>query len=856
MADPGYSTLFRQSDFTGGLNAKLDAAKLATNAYPLLINGRTRKNVVSPTAKHVLLDAPLGKKQGLYISGSFILLFVAGVAYYGDATENPIIFRQVGGWVAMDATVDRIYAELVPATSNLFNRQGTPDNTTRIFNDALAIFEQTVFCFDGALAQGVVPPGIAVPLGSYATWTKNNPLYVPGGVLPAFASNKLFLVTTDRHRILHSVSGRCSDFVVNLDTNGDKGGTPETTSQTVSFNNITALRSLSTGEVLVGTLYGTHILVLDYDHPIFGEPYLRPEFLFPAGPINEISIVDVTSDTAFITQSGIHKFNAVMQAKRESNNAPFGAQIRGLLTDPTTERAIIQSGTCAGIFDDYALFAINTIYGYGTMIYDTTTESFHSFDTSFGRVKQFASTRITGVERLFFITHDDKVYEAFAGTEKNTTRILLGEWTPAEAPADSLTYMVDMVFTNVKTSGHVKISIYADNHLRTSVVQAVNADDRTVSLPIDVPYQQGLKIIKTGFHFPAHYRAWKFAAMVEWDFAGNLTDFSVDGKTETGDNVRFELPSIANTQDFYFISDSVAPTELNVGGTFDANGLRIISVTAGDYYIFRTPSSEISLVNGQNVITFGEFKAASITLAINGPASGAADFSLVPRTPYHDVLKAIDNESSITAILHGGDFSDGSEASVEIGLLPIHYPFNPAPGNHDIINSNGEYFFGRCEIPRYYHKAFSYVDIFFFDGNHTTPDGYNSSSLQAAAVKNWIAQSSKRFKILIVHQPPYTNEIVHSTGDPDLRYLIGLPGLSAILSGHSHVMERIITNGFPSFTCGTAGQTLRTFVPNTTSAFRRSGVYGYLKIHSDPVSCTFEFKDTSGNTLDTYAIYQ
>ena len=859
--------LFKQTSFLGGLDAKLDATKIADDAYPLLVNGRIRKGVVSPTSKHIALaGVPQGNYQGLYITGSFLLLFVSGIAYWSDVTAVPMIFYPVANWTSMDSTAKRIYAELVPATSNLFNRQGTPDSTTRIFNKSIAVFEQAIFCFDGSTTnnpQAVRPDGTAVDLGSYDTWTQDNPLYVPKGILPAFCSNKLFLAALDALSVLSSVSGRASDFVINLDNNGDKGGDADTVSQAVSFNPITAIRSLSTGEVLVGTLYGTYVLQLDYTNTQFGEPYELPVFLFPAGPINEISIVDILSDTAMITQSGIHAFNAVAQAKRTSNNFPLGAQIRAIITNPTTEKAIIQKDTCAAIYDDYAFFAVNTIYGYGALVYDTITQSFHSLDLSFGQVKQFASARINDTERFFFITADNVLYEAFADTKKNTTRILLGEWTPPEASDMTLMYMVNAMFTSVREPGQVKLSVYADRVLRSSAVLDVTIDKRDISLPISIPFVDGPQVAPVGFQFNKT-RAWKMSAMLEWNFAGDLTDFSVTGTNETAENVRLTPPvvdnlDIASAEVFAFLADSGYSDQLNPTGVYNANGVVMVDVVLGSRYVFN-PVSDGELANGPDIVKEGLFTAKSATLFIKGTPGQPITFDLRTAENYCQVLDAINAEPAVQQLIHGGDFAYplGTQLDVIMARYPINRDICYLPGNHDVVTENGKYFFNLLQIPRYYSRSFRFVDMFFYNGEPFEPDGVNSTSLQAGVVKNWIVNSTRPFKILFCHQPPVTNDLAHYPGRADLLFLTQLPGLSAMVTGHAHNMERFDLSGFPLFTCGTGGSSLRGFVSpaqQIPAAFMNTGSYGYLLIESDALSCKLSFKDTHGTVLNSFSLH-
>lgn len=835
-------TLYRQSSFSEGLNCQFDPTKSVPNCFPLLLEGRSRRGVIAPTNKHVVLDAPQGNYQALVAFGDFLLLLVDGVAYYADINNDPIIFRHVSSWNTMSTTAEYIYCELAPATSNLFNRTGTPDATQKVFNNSLALFEEAVYCFDGVSApQAVLPSASATALGSFATWTVDNPLYVPKGVLPAFAGAKLYLVSPDLKKVYQSVSGRPSDFMVNINPDGSAGGEADTVSQTVSFNSITALRGLSTGEVLVGSLYGTSVLQLDYDHPQFGEPYLKPIPLFPAGPVNEKSVVDVLQDTAFITQSGIHSFNAVMQAKRESNNFPFGARVRSLFTDPDTEKSLVQSKTCCGLYDDYAFFGMNTVYGYGAIVFDTTTQNFQSLDLSFGHVKQFANTRISGNERLFFITHDNKIFEAFASEEKHTARILLGEWTPQEAPAQAVCYMVDSVFTNVKGSGQCKISFYADRVLRDSVILEVTNDEIVNDLPIPVPFVEGQQVARAGFHFSNHVATWKCAIMIEWNFKGELNTVSVDGKIESGDNVSLLTPTVGTTEKLVFMSDSGYPSELNPGGIF-VNGFVIVNVTKGERYVYDSNGNGV-LVNGSEQVSSGIFTANTWTVAIQG--TGAMTFSLRHAEYYMRVMESV-REFGPRAILHGGDFAPfyGAELDVKLCRIPVNLPIHITPGDLDIATDSGKFFFNKLGMPRYGVVNFEHVSVFFFNSNPSEPDGTSSTSAQAGAVKNWLSSQTRPFKIIVTHFPP--------TEDNGLLYLLAIPNLSAMLCGHKHYMQRKDVNGIPLFICGTGGYDLES--PTDESAFS-SVRYGSIRITADALSCKLVFTDIENAPINIFSLY-
>src|SRR3990167_5854341 len=339
------SAIFSQANFIGGLDTSLDATKTPQTSYPLLINGRTRHDIIEPTAKHLLLhDYEDSEIQGIFAAGGILVIFVEGVAYYADLTQDTIAFVPVAGWTTM-ATSGRIYAELVTSTTNFFNRTGltaaadiglTPgDLTSRVFNSAIQGIPQALFCFDGVnQPQAIFVAGNPLVLSTYVNWTKSRPEYVPVGILPCVQSNKLFLVLPDGRTIVSSVSGRMSDFVIVIGVDGEKVADASALGVSVSYHEVTNMRALPSGQVLVQTLYASYVLDLNYGDPIFAEPNLVPSFAFPIGTINDISSVDMIGDTAFITQSGIQSFNAVAQLKKESNNFAIGSKIKGLLLNP------------------------------------------------------------------------------------------------------------------------------------------------------------------------------------------------------------------------------------------------------------------------------------------------------------------------------------------------------------------------------------------------------------------------------------------------------------------------------------------------------------------------------------------
>lgn len=852
-------SLFQQNNFFAGLDTELDPTKTPKDSYRLLINGRARRDVIEPTNKHVRLSARDGNYQGIFCVGDILVLFIDGIAYYADIQISPIVFFQLSGWSAnpMTADVPRIYAEIVPVTTNFLNNSGTPLNPNLTFNGTIKAFPAALFVWDGTSVvrpRAIFPDGTWRELKDYNDWFPGTPEYVPNGLLPAVIGNKLFLSSVDRKRILSSVSGRCSDFVVNITTAGDKGGDAETTATAVSLNDITSIKPLANGQVLVSTLYASFALALDYNNTIFGEPYLAPIFLFPTGAVNDLSSIPITAqtsqglfvDNAFITQSGIHGYNAVAQTQKESNNYALGAKIKGLLVNP-------QADTCATMHDDYGFFAVNTIFGYGALVYDTVRQNWTSLDLSFGRAKQFANARIAGRERLFFITHENQVFEAFASEQVNSSHIYLGEWTPGAADSQSLTHMVDAVFVDVKSSGQAKMTVYADGEKHDEVVLQVNAAGYVENLPIIVPGVNAKKTHLVGWQLENKARAWNVGVYLEWNFNGKLSEISLDGQIETSENVSMEITDSVAGEDFVFIGSSGYSDELNTYVDFPAEGFLCVPVISGSRYIYFANGNG-RLVNGKTIIhSNGVFTANGMSVAIEGV--GAATFALRTADNFLSVLRAIRNTDA-RVIIHGGNLSFplGSQLDVEMGIWPLNEPIQPVVGAIEYLTDSASPFFNTLGVARYYKKRHTYIEFFFYNGSANEPDGRDEDSKQAMWLRSELAKSTAVYKIIVINEAPYSTADANYPGVVVLRLPFAAWGASAVLAGQPEIMERIIVNGFPYFNAGVGGHGLDNFEPNTTSAFRENTKYGFLRIESDPLNCTFSFIDTNGLILDQYAI--
>lgn len=854
-------TIYRQSDFSGGLNAELDPGKVPMSSYPFAANVRVRSNVLVPVHKHRRVDAPEGNYQGLYAVGSIVAVFISGNALYQDISDSSG-FRSISGWTLLD-TEARIHAELCAAGGLKFNREIT-DNveiTRQIYNESIASFPAALHVQNGIdRPRAILPDASYVTLGDYAGWTKDRPVYVPIGKMMTWNGVKLFLADKDLKLIFHSVSGRPEDFVVNIDTAGEKGGDATTVATAVSFNDVTAIKAGQNG-IIVTTLFSTHLIQLDYSRTIFGEPNLIPVPLFPVGCVNDRSFFALLGDIGFISQTGVERFNLVQQVQTDSNNFPIGAKIRRLLANPQTD-------TAATNYDAYALMSMATVHGRGVFVYDTTIDTYVSLDLSFGAVTQFALAKTNSAERLFFITADNEIFEAFADEAIETAQYYTGEFTAGEAGKFLSVDGVDLIFTDVNVTGTVKVLVYIDGEIRHEEAKVLEAETALTAVDEDTPFNSRKKVKTLSFQLKGQISGARCGILVQWNADAALSDIAVSGDAFAAQTPNLIIPTVEAVQKFAFVADTGYGENLGTDGG-------CLLVSAGRWYLFNNRTGPSRLAHGNQVLTsIGKILARSDKIYIDGTGGFLADC-----TDVVNLVSRIQAEG-VTAILGGGDhcYESGLEVEAEEGFFLLNSQNNmlAVAGNHDYDSENGLHFFAQSRQPRYYSKRFDNVEFFFYNGGYTSanvgvdddgvtagptsePDGNDIDSLQAAWLKSRLATSPKRFKFVIVHESPYGVSENHYPGVADLRLPFKRWGAHAVFSGHDHIFARQEIGGLTYYTNGLGGRSIYNLdarvadLPQLKNYYNGGAAYGLIEI--DGVSARIITKTAAGVEIDRHTIY-
>lgn len=534
-----------QRSFSGGMNLFRDPSKLQEDEYTLLSNGRPRFDTIEPIKLplEIMDGVPPGKKQGCYAAGSYILLFVAGLAYYRNF-DNPAVthFTPVAGFTAMSATVDYIFAALVPASFNNYTRKLAPSENVKddvLFVGSISGSPQCIVVQDGINQPQIISTVVAARTAyTYLQWTTTFREYIPVGTVMRYIGSILYIVSPDRSQIYRSVSGRPLDFMVIIDTLGNKlpsemDGGASMVSHKASFNPIIEIKPLNTqdGAFIVSTVADTIKVIPDFTDLQYGEPSFSNIPLFSTGVISPHSITELLGDTVLVDVKGLVSFNAVEQAGIEGQNSPFSLQISELFN------GINQTVTCAISFDNYGFFALDSIYGYGVLIYDTLLEKFVSFDLLSnveGKILQFAELKISGRRSLFFITDDNKLFEYNASSSTALCGLYTRELCSNDPEVEQYLTGLKLIFLDTEEAGSVSVTPILDRFRGETLSKSLKVNLIPQAYPIDIPFGNSNTDTTKNiiFKWNKEQVSWKIGFLIQWNFHSNLSHFSSMSKAE------------------------------------------------------------------------------------------------------------------------------------------------------------------------------------------------------------------------------------------------------------------------------------------------------------------------------------
>lgn len=540
--------VFTQTAFKGGMNMLADESRIGTDQYVIGFNVRSRFDYLEPIRKPLELVSPVGKKQGLFIFGELKVLIVAGVAYY--QTPSSSTWVNIIGF-SMSPNAEYVYGCAIPASLTNFSRQMI--GSANYVNGAMILLNSQVSSSPAALLlqDGISQPWIIFPDGTarvtktYNQWTKDTDQeYVPIGRQMVWFGGKLYLVSADGKRLLHSVSGRPLDFMVNIDRNGNKLATEllggaDTVSHSVGFNEITCLQALNTSSLIVANVYNATAVEPDYTNKIFGEPTFRNIPLFESGIVNQYSTCELLGDYAMIDFEGLKSFNAVQQLSFEGRNAAFSrlvAPLFGKLDSP-----VIQD-TCAAVqFDNYGLFAVKTTLGYVTLVYDALNSCWASVDIGIASpIKQFAVSTNRSENKLYCITGTDKLYQLYGSTtydqpQVNSRAVVITTENGPNLEIEQKNINFRAVLSNATTTGTFYAIEYVDNKRGVIKSKPLLSIAGGVAFPVGPPVMPDSqpRLDNIVLHYEGGQSGWKVNYWFSWNNDAKLTYMQIETNPQT-----------------------------------------------------------------------------------------------------------------------------------------------------------------------------------------------------------------------------------------------------------------------------------------------------------------------------------
>lgn len=546
MANP--TKIYQRNSFSGGMNYFADPTTLQDNEYPLCFNARTRFNNVTPVKAPVKIASLSGTgngSQGLFAAGNLALAFVNGVGYYRDFndTNNPN-FSRIDN-LMLSPTAPEVFAEIVPASTINYKRSldgSDASDPVRLVAGTIARSPAAVVIQDGVSQPWIVlSNGQARRSQTYEQWSDDYREYVPIGKQMLFKDGVLYTVSSDGLQIFRSVTGRPVDYMVVVDTNGNKltselEGGAQTVSHAVSYDPITSISNINTADssFFVGTKRGCFYVIPDFTDTIYGEPtFGNRQFVTGTGPINNRSFLpDVNGDSCFIDTAGVRSFNSIAQFRLEGKNSPFSLNISKLFQLGDT--LLTQTATACGQFDNYSLFAVTTIFGPAVLWFDELRgvwDSIEIYNNIAGSIVQFATIKTDSNRFLLFRTDTGEFYQWGASANTIGAKIYIGEFIPSAGAVVQDIGNVRVVMNNVFTAGTFTATPYVDQKLQYTLNKsvAINNDNPTNGVIVP-PFGLSNKRTVTNltFDFGRAEQGWKTGIWFEWDFNGTFKQMSIE----------------------------------------------------------------------------------------------------------------------------------------------------------------------------------------------------------------------------------------------------------------------------------------------------------------------------------------
>lgn len=179
----------------------------------------------------------------------------------------------------------------------------------------------------------------------------------------------------------------------------------------------------------------------------------------------------------------------------------------------------------------------------------------------------------------------------------------------------------------------------------------------------------------------------------------------------------------------------------------------------------------------------------------------------------------------------------------------------PATGNHDHEQGIADFdaYFDYLDGRHVYAAGRGGMRFFFLDST-VALESADVLARQRAWLKRALQTSKARWKIVVLHHPPFSSSSAHGS-TPEFQWPFGAWGADLVLSGHDHVYERIVRNGTTYVVNGAGGKDLYPFgSPVAGSVARFNAGHGALFLSATPTALRGEFRAVDGSVVDRFAL--
>lgn len=179
----------------------------------------------------------------------------------------------------------------------------------------------------------------------------------------------------------------------------------------------------------------------------------------------------------------------------------------------------------------------------------------------------------------------------------------------------------------------------------------------------------------------------------------------------------------------------------------------------------------------------------------------------------------------------------------------------PAAGNHDHEEGIAAFdaYFPYLDGRHVYSAGRAGMRFFVLDSS-TALDSAESLKRQRAWVKRSLLASQARWKVVVLHHPPYSSGDKHGSTS-EFQWPFASWGADLVLAGHDHLYERIVAEGTTYVVNGSGGKDLYGFGDAVAgSRVRFDDDFGALFLTASDRSLTGEFWSAAGIRVDRFTL--